>query len=92
MFILTFTLIVLDILILIMILFRFYSTHDLWTSNGAHLVFLQDHATVFTSDEEEPRRFNNDTDVTMLESTRAQAEDELSNENFESYKEDYPDR
>ena len=96
MFILTFTLIVLDILILIVILipllFRFYSTHDLWTSNGAHLVFLQDQATVFTSDEEEPRRFNNDTDVTMLESTRAQAEDELSNENFESYKEDYPDR
>ena len=91
MFILTFTLIVLDIPILIMILFRFYSTHDLWTSNGAHLVFLQDQATVFTSDEE-PRRFNNDTDVTMLESTRAQAEDELSNENFESYKEDYPDR
>jgi len=76
----------------LLILFRFYSTHDLWTSNGAHLVFLQDHATVFTSDEEEPRRFNNDTDVTMLESTRAQAEDELSNENFESYKEDYPDR
>merc|ERR1719458_2344986 len=28
----------------------------------------------------------------MLESTKAQAEDELSNENFESYKEDYPDR
>ena len=71
--------------------FRFYSAHDLWTSNGAHLVFLQDQATVFTSDEEEPRRLNNDTDVTMLESTRAQAEDELSNENFESYKEDYPD-
>jgi len=76
----------------LLILFRFYSTHDLWTSNGAHLVFLQDQATVFTSDEEEPRRLNNDTDVTMLESTRAQAEDELSNENFESYKEDYPDR
>ena len=92
MLILTFTLVVLDILILIVILFRFYSTHDLWTSNGAHLVFLQDQATVFTSDEEEPRRLNNDTDVTMLESTRAQAEDELSNENFESYKEDYPDR
>ena len=96
MFILTLTLIILDILILIVILipplFRFYSTHDLWTSNGAHLVFLQDQATVFTSDEEEPRRLNNDTDVTMLESTRAQAEDELSNENFESYKEDYPDR
>ena len=92
MFILTFTLIALDILILILILFRFYSTHDLWTSNGAHLVFLQDQATVFTSDEEEPRRLNNDTDVTMLESTTARAEDELSNENFESYKEDYPDR
>ena len=92
MFILTFTLIALDILILILILFRFYSTHDLWTSNGAHLVFLQDQATMFTSDEEEPRRLNNDTDVTMLESTTARAEDELSNENFESYKEDYPDR
>ena len=34
----------------------------------------------------------NETDVTVLESTKAQAEDELSNENFESYKEDYPDR
>ena len=74
----------------LLILFRFYSTHDLWTSNGAHLVFLQDQATICT-EQEGPRSFN-ETDVTMLESTKAQAEDELSNENFESYKEDYPDR
>merc|ERR1719458_2029007 len=74
----------------LLILFRFYSTHDLWTSNGAHLVFLQDQATV-CAEQERPGGFN-ETDITMLESTKAQAEDELSNENFESYKEDYPDR
>merc|ERR1712130_101160 len=74
----------------LLILFRFYSTHDLWTSNGAHLVFLQDQATICA--EQEGQRSFNETDVTMLESTKAQAEDELSNENFESYKEDYPDR
>ena len=74
----------------LLILFRFYSTHDLWTSNGAHLVFLQDQATICA--EQEGARSFNETDVTVLESTKAQAEDELSNENFESYKEDYPDR
>mgnify|MGYP001410863863 CR=1 FL=1 len=42
--------------------------------------------------EQEGQGSFNETDVTMLESTKAQAEDELSNENFESYKEDYPDR
>ena len=76
----------------LLILFRFYSTHDLWTSNGAHLVFLQDQATICSSEQNGPSRSFNETDVTMLESTKAQAEDELSNENFESYKEDYPDR
>jgi len=76
----------------LLILFRFYSTHDLWTSNGAHLVFLQDQATICSSEQDGPSRSFNETDVTMLESTKAQAEDELSNENFESYKEDYPDR
>merc|ERR1712192_98181 len=75
----------------LLILFRFYSTHDLWTSNGAHLVFLQDQATICSSEQDGQRSFN-ETDVTMLESTKAQVEDELSNENFESYKEDYPDR
>ena len=35
----------------------------------------------------------NQTDQTVLDpSTRAQAEGELSNENFESYKEDYPEK
>merc|ERR1712181_185748 len=79
------------IILSLLILFRFYSTHDLWTSNGAHLVFLQDQATICSSEQDGQRSFN-ETDVTMLESTKAQAEDELSNENFESYKEDYPDR
>ena len=35
----------------------------------------------------------NQTDQTVLDpTTRAQAEGELSNENFESYKEDYPEK
>merc|ERR1719342_1608743 len=46
-----------------LILFKFYTSHDLWTSHGAHLVFMQDLPTVICSGEAE------DTEVTHPEVT-----------------------
>lgn len=38
------------IFISLFILFKFYSTHDLWTANGVHLVYHQDIQTIISSE------------------------------------------
>jgi len=51
------------------ILFKFYSSYDLWSSNGVHLVFLQDDS--WKGEEE----CNDETSYTMLNNTTALIEE-----------------
>jgi len=60
------------IFIALLILFKFYSSFDIWTSNGVHLVFHQDLPTIFDSpetgfdEEEEDATMCDDTKVTLV--------------------------
>jgi len=51
------------------ILFKFYSSHDLWTSHGVHLVYVQDLPTVLSpgQDDAESSRWQEETRVTVLQ-------------------------
>jgi len=52
------------------ILFKFYHSHDLWTSHGVHLVYVQDLPTVLSpgqDEDAEASRWQEDTKVTVLQ-------------------------
>ena len=51
----------------LLILFRFYSRHDLWTSQGVHLVYVQDLPTVLSPHAHDPEHSLADaTQVTVI--------------------------
>lgn len=69
-----------------LILYKFYSSWDLWTSNGVHLVYQQDFPTLAIVNEDSDLDANTRFDETTL----LEEEEEVSD--IENYKEDYPDK
>merc|ERR1719242_2284676 len=64
------------------ILFKFYSSHDLWTSHGVHLVYVQDLPTVLSPGQEdvESSRWQEETKVTVLQTDDTMEEAEEGSE------------
>jgi len=63
------------IFISLFILFKFYSTHDLWTSNGVHLVFHQDLPTIISSESGD-----NTDNLLLLDQTEVTSLDDQPND------------
>merc|ERR1719228_1339301 len=82
------------IFIALFILFRFYSSFDIWTSNGVHLVYHQDHPTIIISPEsgsnleDDLSSCFDQTNITIINPDgSAYEKDEDSNTNDTTYEE-----
>jgi len=79
------------IFIALLILFKFYSSYDIWTSNGVHLVYQQDAQTIIDSPESgldmsgDADSTFDQTNVTLLKSdeTLEKIEEDTNEESFE---------